>query len=413
MKKTAILIFQTLLLSSLIFSQLYAQCTNGDCDNGNGRLLYANGDRYLGEFKNGVSHGRGAYYYANGDLYKGEFKNGERHGYGTMQWYNGDKYIGEYVKSVRHGEGTYIFADGRKKRGVFEKGKLVTEYVEEEPTIIAATPTESINENPQEVSTENTATTTENVSSPIVYVENTNKNQLAALEGIIAEEKRLALIIGNSSYQSVAPLKNPKNDAEDMTEKLRKMGFDVWMYQDLTQKEMKRIMREFGEQLKTTKAVGLFFYAGHGLQADGRNYLVPVDANIQKDLDIELESVDLNRVLIEMEYAENPMNIVILDACRDNPFENPLKRNQGFTQVKSVPVNSVIAFATSPGTTASDGAGKNGLYTQEFLANLDKFGTAKLEDVFKQVRASVRKASGGKQIPWETSSIETDFYFKK
>lgn len=404
------LIFQTVLFSSLIFSQLYAQCTSGDCVNGKGRWLYANGDRYIGEFVNGISHGRGAYYYANGDIYKGEFTNGERHGYGTMQWLNGDKYIGEYHKGVRQGDGTYYFGDGREQKGRFFAGKLVEEIkpVEEKPTpvIIAENKTEEIK----------TDGSTENNNTEIIAATPSapqNPNQLNALEGIINDEKRVALIIGNSNYQVVSPLKNPKNDAQDMSDKLRKMGFDVWLYNDLTQKDMKRIMREFGEHLKNSKAVGLFFYAGHGLQADGRNYLVPVDANIQKDLDIELESVDLNRILIEMEYAENPMNIVILDACRDNPFENPLKRNQGFTQVKSVPNNSVIAFATSPGTTASDGAGKNGLYTQEFLACVDKVGNAKLEDVFKQVRVGVRKASSGKQIPWETSSIETDFYFKK
>lgn len=412
MKKTAMLIFQALLFSSLMFNQLYAQCTSGDCVNGKGRLLYSNGDRYIGEFVNSISHGRGAYYYANGDIYKGEFNNGERHGYGTMQWLNGDKYIGEYTKGAREGEGAYYFADGRVQKGKFFKGKLI----EEQKAIVI-----NENNNTQHSLDSNAATIANNpqdsntatASLTNISLANNNQNQLTAIDGLIPDEKRIALIIGNSNYQVVPALNNPKNDAQDMSDKLRKMGFDVWLYQDLSQKEMKRIMREFGEHLKNSKAVGLFFYAGHGLQADGRNYLVPVDANIQKDLDIELESVDLNRILIEMEYAENPMNIVILDACRDNPFENPLKRNQGFTQVKSVPMNSVIAFATSPGTTASDGAGKNGLYTQEFLTSIDKFGNSKLEDVFKQVRVNVRKASGGKQIPWETSSIETDFYFRK
>ena len=118
-----------------------------------------------------------------------------------------------------------------------------------------------------------------------------------------------------------------------------------------------------------------------------------------------------------MEFAENPMNIIILDACRDNPYKKEFgdryKSHAGFTQIQNAPINSMVAFSTAPGATASDGVGKNGLYTQELLKNLESNGDKKLEDIFKLVRSSVRKASAGKQIPWENSAIETDFYFKK
>ncbi len=403
------------------------KCTNGDCENGKGRYILTNGDKYIGEFKNKQPNGRGAYYFANGDIYKGEFKDGKRHGYGTMEWLTGDKYVGDYVQNQRQGDGAYYFADGRVKKGVFKQGVLVQEFGEEPITT--------------------TTTTTKTDSSTIAKVEPTNKTDLTArggtdtkaennkttgatsstrtlsivqqfapAEGIIEGEKRVALIFGNSAYSSV-PLKNAANDADDIAARLRLLGFEVWLHKDAKQREMKQIIRDFGQYIKEEKAVGLFFYAGHGLQAEGRNYLIPVDADIKKEQDIEFEAVDLGRLFVELEYAENPMNIVILDACRDNPYKKEFgdrfKAHTGFTQIQNSPVNTMVAFSTAPGAVASDGAGKNGLYTQELLRTLADTPTKKLEDVFKQVRAAVRKASGGKQIPWENSSVETDFFFKK
>lgn len=405
---------------------LSAQCTNGDCNNGKGRFLFANGDRYIGEFKKGLPDGRGAYYYTNGDVYKGQFKEGERHGYGTMKWKAGEMYIGEYVRNQREGEGTYYFADGNVKHGVFKMGELVEDLTDKkdstkvEPVVVQNTTTTNTTKDPFNRTTSNPVTTTTNPATTNTTVANTtttaNKSQqLAATSGVVPNEKRLALIIGNANYTTV-PLKNAVNDAEAMAAQLRKVGFDVWLYKDATQREMKQAIRDFGQQLQEKKAVGLFFYAGHGLQADGRNYIVPVDADIRKAQDIEFEALDLSRVFVEMEYAENPLNIAILDACRDNPYKNQFgdgaKRHTGFTQIQNAPVNSMIAFSTAPGAVASDGDGKNGLYTQELLKCLGE-KNLKLEDIFKKVRSNVRKASGGKQIPWENSSIESDFFFSK
>ena len=180
---------------------------------------------------------------------------------------------------------------------------------------------------------------------------------------------------------------------------------------------MKKAIREFGQKLKERGGVGLFFYAGHGLQSDGRNFLVPVNAEIHKAQDIEFESVDLGRVLSELEYAENSMNIIILDACRDNPYKEEFAKSKhasynGLASIGSAPYNSFIAFSTAPGSVALDGTGTNGLYTQELLKAMREQGSA-LEEVFKKVRKNVRKASGGQQIPWESSSVEDDFHFKQ
>jgi uncharacterized caspase-like protein len=202
-----------------------------------------------------------------------------------------------------------------------------------------------------------------------------------------------------------------------MAQALQKAGFDVVVYTDIDQKTMKKAIREFGEQLKNSGGVGLFYYAGHGLQADGRNFLLPTDASISKIQDIEFESVDLGRLLSEFEYAQNDMNIMILDACRDNPYKDDFQKSKyasynGLAAIGTAPYNSFIAFSTAPGSVALDGKGTNSLYTQALIAALQVPGRP-LEEVFKLVRKQVRLSSEGRQIPWESSSVEDDFYFLK
>ncbi|BDS10989.1 caspase family protein [Aureispira anguillae] len=389
-------IYSLLFLSITHLGYSQTGCTIGDCENGKGRFIYKNGDKYIGEFKNAVPHGRGAYYNKDGSLYKGPFVNGKRQGYGTFIWTNGEKYIGEYKNNMRHGEGIYTFSDGTQQKGIWRDGTFVEEIAEKKTEIVAATPSnDPFGANPDE--------------------DQYDGKFFKALTNIDSSQARTALIIGNSYYQK-APLKNPVNDAIAMAEELQRSGFDAYVYTDLKQKTMKKAIREFGEILKERGGVGLFFYAGHGLQSDGRNFLVPVDAVIAKIQDIEFESVDLGRVLSEFEYAENDMNIIILDACRDNPYKEEFKKSKhasynGLASIGSAPYNSFIAFSTAPGSVALDGKGVNGLYTQELLKAMSQKGPG-LEDVFKQVRKNVRKSSEGRQIPWESSSVEDDFYFK-
>ena len=221
-------------------------------------------------------------------------------------------------------------------------------------------------------------------------------------------EKRVALVIGNSAYPT-APLKNPVNDAQDMAQALGNLGFDVTYRENLNQNDMKRAIREFGPKIRNG-GVGLFYYAGHGAQLNGRNYLVPIGAVIEKENDLEYEGVDAGLVLDEMFAAGNQLNIVILDACRNNPFARSFRTDSPGLAVMKAPVETVIAYATAPGEVAADGASRNGLYTQELLKNIKTPGL-KLEDVFKRVRTAVRQISNGKQIPWESVSLERDFYF--
>ncbi len=225
-------------------------------------------------------------------------------------------------------------------------------------------------------------------------------------------QRRLALLIGNSNYTSGGSLSNPVNDVRSMKTTLEQLGFTVLKYENCSQKDMRRAMDEFGQKLAGYD-VGLFFYAGHGVQVEGNNYLVPTDAALKNKNDVEYDCVDAGRILGKMEASKVKTNIVILDACRDNPFERSWSRSaQGKgLAFMNAPTGSFIAYATSPGKTASDGIGSNGLYTAALLQHIKTPGLT-IEDVFKRVRTTVKKKSGGKQVPWESTSLEGDFKFK-
>ena len=221
--------------------------------------------------------------------------------------------------------------------------------------------------------------------------------------------KRIALVIGNGAYTSAPPLKNPPNDARDMAATLRALGFDVTSGINVNQKDMKRLIREFGLKLKGGGS-GLFYYAGHGTQSKGRNYLIPVDADIQSEAEVEDSGVDAALVLNYMDDAQNGLNIVILDACRNNPFARSFRSaSDGLAQVDA-PTGTLIAYATAPGRVASDGAGQNGLYTSELLKQMRVPGLS-VTEMFMRVRAEVMKQTGNKQVPWEASSLVGAFYF--
>jgi Caspase domain len=223
-------------------------------------------------------------------------------------------------------------------------------------------------------------------------------------------EKRIALVIGNNKYQE-APLQNPINDARAMEQVLREVGFEVTERENLTKRAMEEEIRVFGKQLRVG-GVGLFYFAGHAVQVNGYNYLLPIGNNIKKEQDVEFEAVEARRVIGEMEAAENRLNIVILDACRNNPLAQRFRSPTYGLAFMKAPSGTVIAYATGPDSVANDGDGPNGLYTQELLQYIREPGL-KLEDVFKRVRVAVKEKSRGKQLPWETSSLEGDFYFVK
>lgn len=225
--------------------------------------------------------------------------------------------------------------------------------------------------------------------------------------------KRFALLIGNSNYIHGGNLHNPVNDVRDIKRALESLGFTVIKYENCTQKEMKMAINDFGRRLNS-QDVGLFFYAGHGVQVRGRNYLLPVDAKLDSEQDAEYDCVRADRILAKMEAAGSKTNIVILDACRDNPFERAWRRGQKGTGLAfmNAPSGSLIAYSTAPGQTALDGRGRNSPYTTALLNNIDTPNITVIQ-MFQRVRATVMDRSGKKQIPWESTSLRGDFCFSE
>ena len=221
-------------------------------------------------------------------------------------------------------------------------------------------------------------------------------------------QRRSALIIGNSAYRT-APLQNPSNDATDIAEKLEQLGFDVMLVRDATHRQMEEAVDQFSRKLRRG-GVGLFYYAGHGVQVHGQNYLLPINANLQRELDVKYEAVNVGWVLETMADSGNELNMAILDACRDNPFARSWRSGQRGLAVVQAARGMLIAYATEPGGVAEEGSGRNGTYTKHLLKYITKPGWA-IERVFKQVRISVMRETKGKQIPWESSSLLGDFYF--
>jgi hypothetical protein len=224
-----------------------------------------------------------------------------------------------------------------------------------------------------------------------------------------ADSSRIALVIGNGAYAG-APLVNPVNDARAMAILFEQAGFKVDSHLDGKRADMMAAIERFGAAIKRpeTRQV-VFYYAGHGAQLDWRNYLLPVDAEVNSADEIKQRCVDLGLLLGQLGAAKDRTFIIILDACRNNPFGSVFRPEQKGLSQFDAPVGSLLAYATAPGNTASDGGGKNGLYTENLLREFSQRGT-RIEDALKRVRLNVRLASKGAQIPWETTSLESDFF---
>lgn len=220
--------------------------------------------------------------------------------------------------------------------------------------------------------------------------------------------RRMALVIGNSAYD-FSPLKNPVNDAKAMADSLSRLGFEVTLLLDGNQEQMEAAIDKFGRQMSAGKLVGLFYFAGHGVQVDGSNYLIPTDAVIKRQSDVRYKAVNIGQVLGAMEGEDN-LQIVILDACRDNPLPRSFRSaGRGLAKIDG-PKGTIIGFATSPGSVAADGEDDNGIYTKHLLNTMQVPGLT-IEEVFKRVLQGVNQETGGQQIPWMESSFTGNFLF--
>ena len=228
-------------------------------------------------------------------------------------------------------------------------------------------------------------------------------------------ENRVALVIGNSAYRAVTPLPNAQNDARGMAELLGAAGFEVMAAPDQSQDDLRKTIGDFASKLaeKGPDTVALIFYAGHGIQVDGENFIVPVDVDPKREADVPLQAVRLNDLLNTLNSVPNKMRILMLDACRNNPFpaiNQTTGKGLAMVDTKSGAPGTFISYSTSPGAEAEDGSGNNSPYTTALMKVAREPGLP-IEEAFKRVRVSVNDATQGRQVPWESSSLTSDFRF--
>ena len=410
--------------------------------NGQGTYTFANGLKYVGEWKDSKKDGQGTYTYADGDKHVGEYKDDKRNGQGTYTFANGNKYVGEYKDDKYNGQGTFTFADGEKwvgewrddkyngqgiiysangnikESGIYKDNTLVTsQYIDPNSfTRIVKNNSSPSGTEAQRQENERKAAQLEverkrieEEKRQIALERQRTESQKGQVQVAPDNRRRLALVIGNDNYSSMPRLNNAVNDAKSMSEALRQANFEVMSYSNLDKRRMEEVLRNFTGKLGRDD-VGLFYFSGHGIQADNRNFLIPVSENVKKTSEVPYEGIDVNRVMDNLKDAKNTLNIVVLDACRSSLPDARGGMSRGLT-VTDAPQGSIIAYATSPGKTASDGDSGNSPYTKNLIKAMQRKGV-KIEDVFKEVRQSVIRETNGEQTPSETSYLVGDFYFR-
>jgi uncharacterized caspase-like protein len=225
-------------------------------------------------------------------------------------------------------------------------------------------------------------------------------------------ERRVALVIGNATYKN-SPLRNPVNDSNDMAQSLKAVGFDVVQINNATLAQMREATRRFADKLASSD-VGLVYYSGHGLEVKGKNYLVPVNADIAREYEVADQAFDASQFLVMMESVRGPnaqrVNILIVDACRNNDLPKSWRSASSGLARMDAPGGTFISFATAPGKVAADGQGRNSPYTKHLLQAM-KQPNVPIEQAFKYVRRNVMDETKGEQVPWDNSSLVGDFYF--
>lgn len=364
--------------------------------NGQGTITFADGNKYVGEFKDGYQNGQGTFTHPNGEKYVGTFKDDKYNGQGTYTYEDRSKYVGEWRDDDRNGQGTYTYANGNKYVGEFKDDKYNgqgTMYASNGSVTSRGIWADGIFVR---------SIIVQQASSPSVQ----QSNQIAIPTG-----KRVALVIGNKNYK-VRPLQNTLNDANDMSRSLRTSGFEVIDLRDATLPQMRTAVRQFGDKL-LTHDVGLVYYSGHGVEVKGRNYFIPVNADIQREDEIADQGLDVSLILEKMSTAGKGVNILIVDACRDDPFGRSFRStSRGLAQMDA-PRGTIIAYATSPGKVAADGDARerNSPYTKHLIKAMQS-PNKPIEQVFKEVRRAVQNETKNQQIPWENTSLSGDFFFK-
>jgi len=392
--------------------------------------------------------------------YEGEWLDGKYHGVGTLIFYVryvdnlpwSGKYVGEFKDGKFNGQGTLYAPNGQIiNQGLWTENKFIRS-MPLQPTITNYTENERLREetenskrkqtelenrlrlSEQTVTQQTTAPSVQESNKPIPEIERLRAE--AELERKRRQEleeqlrlsqqqpqtttpnvsapstgKRLALVVGNANYK-VRPLKNPRNDADDISRSLRSSGFEVIDLRDASLQQMRNGVRQFGDRL-INNDVGLVYFSGHGVEVRGRNYFIPVNADIMREDEIADQGLDVSLILEKMNTAGKGVNILIVDACRDDPFGRSFRSSSRGLAQMDAPRGTIIAYATSPGKVASDGdpRERNSPYTKNLVKAMLQ-PNKPIEQVFKEVRRAVQEETKNQQTPWENTSLSGDFYFK-
>jgi hypothetical protein len=419
-----------------------------DKENGQGTYTFANGDKYVGEFKDGMFNGQGIFTHANRDTYVGEHKDDKRNGQGTYTFANGRKYVGEFKDDKYNGQGTLTFANGGRYVGEWRSGLRNGQGIEYRAngTIISSGQwadgrlTKSVvldrNRFPFDGATQ--------IATPTVDTGRAERDRLAAeaeaarrrqqeLEAQLAalqsqsasrpsnqaafsrNQRRVALVIGNAQYK-VSPLDNPVNDATDVDQTLRQLGFQTTLVRNATLGQMREATRRFADQLGAAD-VALIYFAGHGIESNRKNYMIPVNANLKFEYELDDQAYNAGQWLDMLESIKSSnaerVNIVILDACRNNSLIGARSLGRGLGRMDA-PTGTFLSFSTSPGKVADDGVRgeRNSPFTKHLLSAMIK-PNLPIEEAFKEVRRNVSRETNGAQVPWESTSLTGFFTFRQ
>jgi hypothetical protein len=391
--------------------------------NGLGTFTAPSGAEYVGEFKEGKRDGQGTRTDANGDKYVGGFKNDYPTGQGTSTLANGEKYVGEFKDNQSHGQGIWYRADGTIIRsGQWVRGVQVQSFAIDTNRFPFKAPIETAQSSRAETDRINAEAQAarqqeleQRLAAQAAEAEAAKRRQqdleaqLAALQSTaqalptaVRIRNAHALVIGNAAYPGSNRLDNTINDANAISQKLRSMGFTVTTVKDTNRQQLVQAMSQF-KRTAASAELSLFFYAGHGVQIFGTNYILPTDVDQNDVAQATIQGVSLNSVVEN--FLPGKTKLVFLDACRDNPLQRSGDRSvsKGLAPI-SVAQGTLISYATKDGQTASDGAGaKNSPFTQALLQHLDD--PADIAVVLRKVREKVMLATAGKQQPWEYGSL--------
>lgn len=359
--------------------------------------MWPNGEHYVGEWKGGKRSGQGTLTWPDGQKYVGEWTDDERNGQGTLTYVNGEKYVGQWKDNESHGSGKLFAADGStKQEGQWEYGRLVLP--------LSASPNSS---NPAVAP----------ISRPDAMLAPPAPQTAQPVAILPPKGRRIALVIGNSKYNNAPLLPNPQRDAEMVADALKRTGFaEVTLQTDLGKEALSAALKSFSRSAQSADWAVVYF-AGHGMEIGGINYLIPVDATLERDRDVEFEAVPLNQVLNVVAGA-TALRLVVLDACRINPFANSMKRQlatraveRGFARTEPTP-GTLVVYAAKDGEVASDGDGSNSPFSLAFAKNIQKPGI-EIGRLFRLVGDDVRIATQGTQTPYTYGALSgrDEFYF--